>query len=294
MNLLVLPDDGLEAILCALRNAKKSVHLTIFRCDLRPIEKALADAVERGVAVHALIANTNRTGARKLRVLEQRLLGAGVTVTRTADDLERYHDKLLIVDEQKLFVLGFNFTCHELRRRRSMGVATRRRRLVSEALRLFEADAARMSFESRAPDLVISPYNARARLAKLLGAARHSLRIYDPQAIDAPLLRILKERAQAGIDVRLIGRVGRAGHGLRAELPELRPHLRAILRDDVELFIGSQGLRGIELDRRREVGILVRDRAVISRFKHVFDQDWAASTGSAKQVREKESREKAA
>jgi len=293
MDLLVLPDDGLEAVLRALRNATRSVHLAIFRCDLRPIEMALADAVERGVAVHALIANTNRTGERKLRELEQRLLGAGVTVTRTADDLERYHDKLLIVDAQTLFVFGFNFTRQEVRSRRSMGVATRKRRLVSEALRLFEADVARMPFESKAPDLVISPQNARARLAKLLRAARRSLWIYDPPAIDAPLLRILQERAQAGIDVRLLGRVGRAGRGLHAELPELRPHLRAILRDDVELFIGSMGLRGIELDRRREVGILVRDRAVISRFKHVFDQDWA-STSTVKQAREKEARAKAA
>jgi cardiolipin synthase A/B len=288
----VLPDDGLDAVLRALRNAKKSVHVTIFRCDLRPIEKALADAVERGVAVHALIANTNRTGERKLRELEQRLLGAGVTVSRTADDLERYHDKLLIVDDRTLFVFGFNFTRQEAHRRRSMGVVTRKRRVVSEALRLFEADAARMPFESSVPDLVISPQNARARLAKLLAAARRSLRIYDPQAIDAPLLRILKQRAHAGVDVRLLGRVGRAGHGLRAELPELRPHLRAILRDDVELFIGSQGLRGIELDRRREVGILVRDRAVISRFTHVFDQDWAG-TSVVKQAREK-AREQAA
>jgi phosphatidylserine/phosphatidylglycerophosphate/cardiolipin synthase-like enzyme len=278
MNLLVLPEDGLGAVVRALRKAKKSVCITIFRCDLREIEKALADAVARGVAVRALIAHTNRAGEKQLRDLELRLLGGGVTVSRTADDLARYHDKLLIVDEQVLFVFGFNFTRQDVGKRRSMAVATRKRRLVSEALRLFEADAARQPFEGSAPDLVISPHNARARLSKLLKASRRSLWIYDPQAIDTPLLRILKERAQAGVDVRLLGKVGRAGQGLDAEPPELRLHLRAILRDDMELFLGSQGLRGIELDRRREVGILIRDRSAIRRFKQVFEQDWAGTS----------------
>lgn len=294
MNLLVLPDDGLGAVVRALRKAKKCVHVTIFRCNLREIEKALADSVARGVAVHALIAHTNRAGEKQLRDLELRLLAGGVTVSRTADDLVRYHDKLLIVDEQVLFVFGFNFTRQDVGKRRSMAVATRKRRLVAEALRLFEADAARQPFEGTAPDLVISPLNARARLTKLLKAARRSLWIYDTEAIDTPLLRILKERADAGVDVRLLGKVGRAGQGLAAErIPSMGLHLRAILRDDTELFLGSQGLRSIELDRRREVGVLIRDRSAIRRFKEIFEQDWAG-TDIAKQAAKEAERGKAA
>jgi hypothetical protein len=57
----------------------------IFRFDQREVEKAMAHAVTRGVAVHALIAHTNRAGERNLRRLEMRLLAAGVTVARTAD-----------------------------------------------------------------------------------------------------------------------------------------------------------------------------------------------------------------
>src|SRR5262245_3282762 len=260
MNLLVLPEDGLEPVLRGIRKAERSLRLTIFRSDLRQVEQALGDAAARGVAVHALIAHTNRAGEKLLRALELRLLGAGVTVSRSADDLVRYHDKLLIVDDALLFVMGFNLTRADLRKRRSMAIATRKRALVAEALQLFEADATRQSFTSRAPDLVISPLNARARLGRLVRSARRSLWIYDPQAIDAPLLALVKERAAHGVDVRILGKVGRRGSGLAvAPLPSLRLHLRAILRDGIELFVGSQGLRTIELDRRREVGILVRD-----------------------------------
>jgi cardiolipin synthase len=286
MNLLVLPGDGLAPIVRALRRAKDSVRLTIFRCDLPEIEKALGAAAARGVAVHALIAENNRAGEKQLRKLELRLLGAGITVSRTADDLVRYHDKFLVIDERVLFVFGFNFTRLELSKRRSLAIATRKRRFVAEALALFEADATRQDYTGAVPDFVVSPVNARARLEKLLAKARESLRIYDPQAIDPALLRVLKKRAESGVDVRILGRVGRAGSALRAEkLPELRLHVRAILRDDRELFIGSQGLRTIELDRRRELGIVLRDRSAIKRFRDVFEADWEG-TDAAREERE--------
>jgi phosphatidylserine/phosphatidylglycerophosphate/cardiolipin synthase-like enzyme len=278
MNLILLPVDGLARVVRAIRKAKKSIRVTIFRCDLSEIEKALADAVARGVSVHALIAENNRTGEKALRKLELRLLEGGITVSRSSDDLVRYHNKMLIIDEQILFVFGFNFTKQDLSKRRSMGVLTRKRKLVTEALTLFEADATRQAFASTAPDLVISPVNARARLEKLIRSAKKSLRIYDPQAIDTPLLRLLKKKAEDGVEVRIIGKAGKAASGLRVEkLPELEVHLRAILRDDLELFIGSQGLRTIELDRRRELGIVLRDRTAIKRFRDVFDEDWEST-----------------
>src|SRR5262245_13918801 len=285
MNLILLPVDGLARVVRAVRKAKESVRVTIFRCDLPEIEKALSDAVARGVSVHALIAQTNRTGEKALRKLELRLLEGGLTVSRTADDLVRYHDKMLIVDQRILFVFGFNFTNDDLSKRRSMGIITRKRKLVMEAMKLFEADATRQAFTSTAPDLVISPINARARLEKLIRSSKKSLRIYDPQAIDGPLLRLLKKKAEDGVEVRIIGKVGKAGATLRVEaLPELEVHLRAMLRDDTELYIGSQGMRTIELDRRREVGIVLRDRTAIKRFRTVFDEDWSSTEAGAKEA----------
>ena len=46
----------------AIEKAKKSVEIVIFRFDRIEIERALEDAVKRGVFVHALIAYTNRGG----------------------------------------------------------------------------------------------------------------------------------------------------------------------------------------------------------------------------------------
>src|SRR5687767_14578908 len=137
VELIVQPADGTKPILAAIEQARETIDFVIFRFDLKSVEKALESAVKRGVAVRALIAHTNSGGDKRLRQLELRMLDAGVTVTRTAGDLTRYHGKLMIVDRQELHVYGFNYTTLDVKSR-SLGVIVRERRLVQEASRLFE------------------------------------------------------------------------------------------------------------------------------------------------------------
>ena len=91
MKLITQPADGTAPVLKAIKQAKKSIQIVIFRLDQAEIVHALEDAAGRGVAVHALIAFTNRGGEKNLRRLEMRFLEKGITVARTADDLARYH-----------------------------------------------------------------------------------------------------------------------------------------------------------------------------------------------------------
>ena len=55
MKLLVQPGDGIGPLVKAIEKAKKSIQIVIFRFDRLEVEKALEDAVKRGVAVHALM-----------------------------------------------------------------------------------------------------------------------------------------------------------------------------------------------------------------------------------------------
>src|SRR2546421_5226560 len=98
VRLLVQPGASIAPLIKAIGGAKKSIKMMIFRFNRREIEKALVNAVERGVEVRALLACTNQGGERNLGELETRLVAKGVKVTRTADDLLRYHAKLMIVD----------------------------------------------------------------------------------------------------------------------------------------------------------------------------------------------------
>jgi phosphatidylserine/phosphatidylglycerophosphate/cardiolipin synthase-like enzyme len=240
VELIVQPDDGVQPVRSAIDAATASVDMMIFRIDLKAIEKALEAAAERGVAVRALIAHTNSDGEKRLRQLEHRLLAAGVTVSRTGDELLRYHGKLLIVDRAELHVLGFNCTALDMKSR-SFGISCRDSRVVSEALRLFEADVLRQEFEPDLDMLVVSPENAREQLATFIKRAKHQLLIYDPKLTDPQMIRLLTQRSKAGVDVRVIGKVSKRTSLLAAQkLPGRRLHVRAIARDGEAAFIGSQ------------------------------------------------------
>jgi cardiolipin synthase len=274
MKLIVQPRDGVTPLIEGFESAKHSIDIVIFRFDRSDVERALENAVARGVAVHALIAYLNRGGEKKLRKLEMRLLEAGVTVARTSDDLVRYHDKLMIIDKRVLYVLAFNYTYLDIDHSRSFGVITEDSPLVKEALNLFAADTQRKRYVAELDSFVVSPVNARQRLAAFLEGAKRQLLIYDPKVSDRPMIKLLVERVREGVDVRIIGRLTRRAEGVIVRNPAVHLHSRTIVRDGQEMFIGSQSLSADELDARREVGIIIEDQSAIAEVIKTFEDDW--------------------
>jgi cardiolipin synthase A/B len=277
MRLIIQPDDGLKPLTLAIRRAKNSIDMVVFRFDRPELEKALAAAVQRGVTVRALIANTNRGGEHNLRKLEMRLLEAGVTVTRTADDLTRYHGKMMVIDET-LYVLGFNYTRLDIEQSRSFGIVTGDKRMVKEANALFNADSTRQPYTPGYDRFVVSPESSRELLTAFIRKAKRELLIYNAKVSDRLVLRALQERLKAGVEIRLIGKADKRLQNVETrKLKDLRLHVRAIVRDGEAAFVGSQSLRKIELDGRREVGVIVIDRRIAGRIKAVFEGDWSES-----------------
>ena len=280
MNLIVQPEAGLSPVVRAIQRAKRTVDIAIFRTDREEIEKALAAAVQRGVKVRVLVAHTNRGGENRLRKLEQRLLESGVTVSRTGDDFVRYHGKFLVADDT-LHLFGFNFTAVDTNKSRSFGVSTRDASAVREARALFDADSSRQPFVPKRTHLVVSPENARETLAAFVKGAKRQLLIYDVNIQDRVFMKLLEQQASAGIDVRVIGKCkGCKGVDVRP-LRSMRLHVRAMVRDGARAFVGSQSLRRIELDKRREVGVVITNSAVARQIRSIFETDWAESESAA-------------
>ena len=282
MKLIIQPEAGVMPIVKAIRSARKKIDIFIFRIDREEIEKALMQAVQRGVTVRALIAHTNRGGEARLRKLEQRLLASGVLVSRTANDLIRYHAKYMIADSV-LYLFGFNFTSVDIDKSRSFAISTRDLKAVQEATKLFESDVLRQTYTPGKSNLVISPDNARDTLTNFIRGARRELAIYDAKVIDSSMIKLLKDRAARGVAVRVLGKVkGKEGSIDARTLATMRLHVRAIVRDGTRAFVGSQSLRGPELDQRREVGLIINNPAVARKLLQVFEIDWADSAKGSK------------
>lgn len=278
MRLLVQPEDGIQPLVEALNSAKKTIQILIFRLDRAEIERALVDAAHRGVTVTALIAHTNRGGEKYLRRFEMRLLEQGITVARTADDLVRYHGKMFIVDGKELFLLAFNYTHMDITLSRSFAAVVKDPEVVKEAQRLFECDVKRIAYESHSDDLIVSPVNARERLKAFIAGAKKQLLIYEMKLSDPEMLRLLNEKITAGVEVRVISRAAIKNGNLPVRIAPIRLHVRGMVRDGKDAFLGSMSMRRLELGARREVGVLFHDAKAIKRMASVFEQDWAAST----------------
>jgi len=276
MKLLIQPEHGAGSLIKEIDGAKKTIEIAIFRFDHVDIERALERAVDRGVSVHALIANTNHGEEKSLRKLEMDLLPAGVEVSRTADDLLRHHYKFMIVDRRVLYVLTFNYTHLDVEQSRSFGLVIDDPEAVEEAARLFYADVRRQPYKPELKSFVVSPINARQQLSHFIKGAEKQLLIYDPEISDRAMIHLLRDRAREGVEIRIIGRVVKPSDEFDAgRLMRMRFHTRAILRDRREAFLGSQSLREAELDKRRELGLIVRDRDIVHSLVKVFESDWA-------------------
>ena len=170
------------------QGARKTIDMHIFRLDQQgDREGAARRRSTRGVVVRTLIAHTQRRGEKALRKLEQRLLAIGATVSRTADDLVRYHGKMMIVDRRRLYVLGFNLT--RARHRQEPQPRHRdaqARRSCKEALRAVRRRLRPQAVQGRRPLLPGEP----RQLARAAGALHQG-------------------REEAAADLR------RAGHGQR-------------------------------------------------------------------------------
>jgi phosphatidylserine/phosphatidylglycerophosphate/cardiolipin synthase-like enzyme len=199
--------------------------------------------------------------------------------------------------DDTLYLLAFNPTRLDMDKSRSFGIAIRNRPIVLEASKLFEADTTRQPYTPGCDRFVVSPETSRKRLTDFIGKAKKQLLIYDLKVSDPRILRLLNERSKAGVEIRVIGHVAKRGAGLRAsKLRGMRLHARAIIRDGRHVFLGSQSLRKLELDGRREVGVIVDDKGVVRRMLEIFESDWAGTSAgeAAKAEEERKTKERMA
>ena len=168
---------------------------------------------------------------------------------------------------------------------RDFGLLIKDQEITQELNRLFDADWHAEEFKPKALPLVISPYNSREKLIELLSSAKHSIRIMDAKVEDQQVMGILLRKASRGVDVRVISRDTFYDEVVQnfhvKKLARFKLHAKCIVVDGTYFFVGSQNLRQVSLDSRREVGVIVEDPAMARRIERVFDEDWTSATEMA-------------
>jgi cardiolipin synthase len=286
LSLIIQPGDSFFPLVSVIDSAARSINMTIFRMDDPIVRDAMRNAVARGVNVRALVALESKGWEKRNRRLITELTEIGIQVSyaagSTENKLKRYHYKILTVDDKESLVLTFNPTKKNLHYARDFGVLIRDSEITSELNKLFEADWEGKEFKPEDLPLLISPYNSRRKLRRLLESATRSIRILDAKISDEEMIVVLLQKAASGCDVKVIGRDMHfdqivANFHARG-LGRYKLHAKCIVVDGTTFFIGSQNLRRASLDRRREVGIIIGDEPMARRIERVFDEDWVNAT----------------
>jgi phosphatidylserine/phosphatidylglycerophosphate/cardiolipin synthase-like enzyme len=260
--LVVDPHDRRSALVDVIRGARRTITLSLFRCNDRTIFDELAAAVARGVAVNVLVTSRSKGGKKRRERLWSALEATGAVVHTYNDPVVKYHAKYLVADEGPAVVASLNFTKKCFRKTWDALVVTHDRAVVSGLKRLMAADrdGAPMPADL-SPRLIVGPERARAQLTALVSEAKTSIRIIDAKLADPDLVDLLKTRRAEGIDVEIYG---------EKRIGPLTSHGKIILIDDATLVVGSLALAALSLDFRREVAITVTETDAIAEAQQLF------------------------
>jgi len=285
----------------------------------RQIEDALAFAAVRGVSVRVLLnrgyyGGASRHSANNYPVntpAYEYLASKNTAVRWTPSYFALTHQKSLVIDDTEALILTFNFTPQYYAQDRDFGVIDKDPNDVSAIEAVFNGDwnangweraaenpGANGAVPSTAPsddNLVWSPGSEDA-LVSLIDGVKRSLKIYNEEMADKPVIQALERSASRGVRVEVImtnsnswnrafRELAAAGVAIRAFAPgaPVYIHAKMILADNETLFLGSENFSATSLNDNRELGIVLNDAAIIDSVERTFADDWQNAPPNAPQ-----------
>ena len=252
-------------MLTAISSAKQRLVLSLFRCNDYGILDALAAALEREVSVEAILTKRAKGGKKPLKKLWEALEEMGALVHWYADPVVKYHAKYLVADGRLALVATLNPTTKCFTRTLDFVYTTDEPTVVRSISTLFALDAAaeRVLPRHRISDrLIVGPEGSRKRMRDLITSARKTIRVLDHKLSDPDLVALLRERRDAGINVSVLS---------RQSVGAYKPHGKLMIVDDTKAVLGSMAMSALSLDFRREVSIVVDERALVKELVEYFD-----------------------
>lgn len=271
--LLVSVEDRRPALLDVIRQARRRITLSLFRCNDAAIVEELAAAVGRGVAVEVLVTSRAKGGKKKMAKLWRALEDTGATLHAYNDPVVKYHAKYLVADEGPAIVASLNFTKKCFKKTCDALVITHDPAVVADLRRLWTSDCAGQPMPADLTErLIVGPERARRQFTALIEGARKSIRLIDAKLSDPDLVSLLGARRNAGLTVDVFS---------AKQLGDQKSHGKIMLVDDRTVVVGSLALAALSLDFRREVAIVVTDPAAVAEAVDLFRRvrDGATASG---------------
>ena len=295
-SIIVFPNDTAQKIVDAIDQAKESLRIKMFLFSDPFLVQSVIRAHERGVKVKVMLNPARRNGEEENEETRAILEKAGVEVKDSNPSFALTHEKSMVVDDHIAFIKSLNWETKNLTETRDYAIITNHPHEIQEIILCFEADWERMSFDpGENAKLIWCSNNGRARIAKFIDEARHSLFIQNERFQDLVIIERIIRAASRGVKVHVMVR---PPHTLKKEklvegvgglrimddvgikihkLKHLKLHGKMLLADGARAIVGSINLTPGSFDARRELAIEVNDAEVVERLKEIAHLDWENS-----------------
>lgn len=280
---LVGPEDFEPALLDLVASAQTSIDVLIYQLSRPSFVSAFAAAAKRGVAVRILVDPDEGLTASQA----SKLAAAGVAIADAPASFAHAHSKVLVVDGDRAAILSGNLDYHTMVTERNYGVVDAAPDDVADAHAIFEHDWSGAPLDLGCTRLVVSPDNARQRLAAHVKRAKNRLDLAVMYLSDATVLAAVKARASAGVPVRVLlaspywipgnaqTQKALVAAGAQARFfTEYELHAKLVLSDGAA-FVGSENMSYTSLKKNREVGVFVTEPEAVAPIDAQFEADWA-------------------
>jgi len=194
------------------------------------------------------------------------------------------HSKVIIIDDEAI-ISTWNLSYSTFKFNRDFFIFTHDEKIISSLKKIFEADFNWIKQDVYGSNLVLSPNYSRDKLTILLNNAKSEIKLYFQYFKDEELEELLIKKAQEWIKISaIISKTSWENDKEKVEkfqsswidvtpLKNEKMHAKMILIDHKYLYIWSINFSNYSFDFNREVGILIKNKEIITKIFSIFTQD---------------------
>jgi hypothetical protein len=295
-SLLVLPDQGENAIYNFINSATSSVDVTMYELRDTTVTTDLVNRHKAGVTVRVILdgKHTSVNGAAY-----SALQAGGVAVTYSSTAFVYTHQKTITVDDKESYISTGNLDTTYYSTSRDFGVFDTDAKDVAAVEAVFNADFAKTSITpSDGDDLVWSPTDSQSHLLAVIQGAQRTLDVEQEEFGDTTLVNAMVADAQRGVAVRAV--LENQSGAYNSEISQLTAaggqvktytsstgyyiHAKTIIADygaaTAKVFQGSENFSSNSLNSNRELGLIISDTGVANGLESAFNADFGSSGGT--------------
>jgi len=292
-SLVILPDQGENAIYNFVNSATSSVNVTIYELNDTTLVSDLVAREKAGVTVRVILDQAEKSYNT---AASNALTAGGVGVVWSSTAFTYTHQKTITVNNDESYISTGNFDTTYYATSRDYGVFDTDANDVAAIVGVFNADYAHTSITpSDGDDLVWSPTDSQTQLLNLINGATKSLDIEAEEFSDTAVVNALVSAEDRGVTVRM---VLESPSDYSSEVSDIEAagaqvtgyssstgfyvHAKTIIADygtsAQKAFAGSENLTSNSLNDNRELGLIVSDAGVVDGLETTFDGDFSGSS----------------